>query len=850
MSLPHLIFFLLTAGVALSATPNLLVNPSFEAGLSPWQAQAGGTAGTTTSGAFAGTRCGSSTNRTATGHGLRQSVMSAAVPGRMHIGSAWVRTSSSTPVTVNMQMAQTDARGARFPQLKSAQIADQWTRIEGYYLYDLNGTLTVLNLYFAGAPAGVDVFVDEVSFSVFDTVAPENLLANADLESGITPWVRHGPGTVSVSSSAASHTGTGAIQVSGRTAAWHGAEQSLMGKTEDGRLYYAAGWITTNSATAQTVKLTMEVVDGSGSRFFGIATGTASSETWTWLSGHFKMPATSGLTDVRFFIEGPPSGVAIRGDNFYFAPLTGMRRAAVAFPNVRTGAGGLGVSQFALNEKIRAAVSAHFHLTSPGNSMKFSNTEPADDIWTHAEANDTIALGLGRGGSSRGHTMLWHGGLPAWVSSGTFTAPQLQTMLWDQVDTKGAYYRHRVLCWDVANEAISDSAGALRSTLWYDTPGIGYAANGDQYLRETFARARAADATTAFFYNDYSIEEDNTKSDAVYAMLSSFVSGGVPIQGIGFQSHFEGATSGTGVRSNFQRFNDLGLDLHVTELDFRLPVDANGFATSADLTTQGNQYFGYCGAALGYSRLKVLQTWGIYDGSSWVPAAFPGTGQALLLDFDLDRKPAYWGMWNALAGQGEKLDVLSVSSGDTTTITNNAAIQLSANNARRLEGNAVADFMTLGFHVPFPGQWNVVLGVMRHPAGGIFQPSFAPPGGSTFTNAGGTRDTYAAASSTTTYNLGTLTFSTAGDWQFKAAVTGKNASATEFDVAIDYIRITPVACSPVVSNVPDQIIALNTSMPSRLVIAEDDTAQGTLLFTATMPAGANGRRFARLRVTR
>ena len=235
---------------AWSAPPNLLMNPGFESGLSPWTAQAGGTAGTTTSAAFAGTRCGSSTNRTATGQGLRQSVMSAAIPGRMHIASAWVRTSSPTTVTVNMVMAQTDVRGARFSTVKSAQIADQWTRIEGYYLYDVNGTLSVVNLYFSGPPVGVDLFVDDVSFTTYDTVAPENLLTNADLEAGSSSWRPHGPGTVTLSSSPAAHTGTGALIVSGRTATWHGAEQSLAGKVEDGTLYYAAGWVSTDSATS------------------------------------------------------------------------------------------------------------------------------------------------------------------------------------------------------------------------------------------------------------------------------------------------------------------------------------------------------------------------------------------------------------------------------------------------------------------------------------------------------------------------------------------------------------------------------------------------------------------------
>jgi hypothetical protein len=94
-------------------------------------------------------------------------------------------------------------------------------------------------------------------------------------------------------------------------------------------------------------------------------------------------------------------------------------------------------------------------------------------------------------------------------------------------------------------------------------------------------------------------------------------------------------------------------------------------------------------------------------------------------------------------------------------------------------------------------------------------------------------DTYAAAPAAAVFDLGTVPFGSPGDWQFRFTVTGKNAGATDFDLALDYVRITPVACSPTVSDLPDQTIALNSVLPARLFLAEDDTAQGSLQVTAT-----------------
>ena len=61
-------------------------------------------------------------------------------------------------------------------------------------------------------------------------------------------------------------------------------------------------------------------------------------------------------------------------------------------------------------------------------------------------------------------------------------------------------------------------------------------------------------------------------------MAKDFVHRGVPLNGIGFQAHvdlsFDNAAKLASFRSNLQRFADLGLEIHITELDIRLSSDA------------------------------------------------------------------------------------------------------------------------------------------------------------------------------------------------------------------------------------------------------------------------------------
>ena len=151
----------------------------------------------------------------------------------------------------------------------------------------------------------------------------------------------------------------------------------------------------------------------------------------------------------------------------------------------------------------------------------------------------------------------------------------------------------------------------------------------------------------------------------------------------------------------------------------------------------------------------------------------------------------------------------------------------------QLSANAANDFITLQAQVPFSGQWNVKLGVLKLASGGKLQLAVAPPGGTTFTNVGAVQDTYAGTTAAAVFDLGTATFGTPGDWQFRCTVTGKNGSSTDYDLTLDYLRLTPIACSPTVSSLPDQTIPLNSTLPARLFLAEDDTAQGSLQVTAT-----------------
>lgn len=617
----------------------------------------------------------------------------------------------------------------------------------------------------------------------------QSLVDNPSFELGFTNWSSRLGAVLALNPQG--HLGTNSLLAGNRTATNQGVQQVLTGKLIPGDSYYCAAWVRTDSDTAAPVVLGMEFTDDAGLHTTNVALNVASNGGWRFLEGVFDFQTTGTVQDVKLFAGGPPSGVSLIVDDAAVVPLDGFRLAARNFPGVWIG--GVGAdSTLKSNPPYGETVTTDYHICGAENVLKFAGTEPASNSFSWTAADTIVNTAIANGQQTRGHTLVWHSGLPNWVSTNTtWTTSQLQTILFNHIDTVASRYRDKLFCWDVVNEALNTD-GTMRSTLWYNQPGIGFAGQGSNYLAEIYRRARAAAPNAKLVYNDYSEDEDNAKSDGMYAMVRGFQSNGVPIDAVGFQMHIgKGGPNLASMRSNFQRFNDLGVDLHITELDVKVNIDTNtGIVTnSADLTTQANTYFNVYGTALAFPRTRVIQTWGYTDRYSWIPGFSPGYGAALPLDENLNRKLAWWAIYNVLANQAENLPVTAISAGDSTSITTNTSF--SAGKARLFSAGATNDFMTLKLTIPYRGEYNVRVGVRKDNTSGQFQLATAPVAGGTFANLGSKQDLYASTASYTELSVATTTFASAGDYYFRFTVAGKNSSSTGFGLALDYLRLTP-----------------------------------------------------------
>jgi endo-1,4-beta-xylanase len=169
-------------------------------------------------------------------------------------------------------------------------------------------------------------------------------------------------------------------------------------------------------------------------------------------------------------------------------------------------------------------------------------------------------------------------------------------------------------------------------------------------MEQCFRWAHEADPQALLFYNEAEAETINPKSDAIYAMVRDFRARSVPIDGVGLQMHIANRhADAASISANIKRFTDLGVQVHITEMDVALPVNADGNASAEGLQQQADIYRQIATACLSYRGCTAIQIWGFTDKYSWIGShSKKAQGAALPFDQNYRAKPAYEALGNAL----------------------------------------------------------------------------------------------------------------------------------------------------------------------------------------------------------
>jgi len=188
--------------------------------------------------------------------------------------------------------------------------------------------------------------------------------------------------------------------------------------------------------------------------------------------------------------------------------------------------------------KYSRTLTKDFNSLSAEYEMKMDPIFKGPNQYDFGGGDAIISFAKENGFRVHGHALVWHAAIPDWLENFNGTDQEFENLIETFIKTTVAHFAQEkttingeevsvVESWDVVNEAYTNEAenGIMRARL------------GADYIAKCFIWAREADPDVKLFYNDYNLEFDVNKVHQVTAMIDDFRNNGIPIDGIGLQTH-------------------------------------------------------------------------------------------------------------------------------------------------------------------------------------------------------------------------------------------------------------------------------------------------------------------------
>ena len=526
-----------------------------------------------------------------------------------------------------------------------------------------------------------DLYIDEVSLT--DVTSIDQPGIQSTFEDGQGEWVRrNGSGNIGITS-ADNHTVGGSTSLLTMvTERYDGPLLNVLGEMSVGNKYNLSAWVKMASGQSPTV-LRLSVQSGDSSYANVSSNVTVTSDQWVQLTGTFTLTSTPTVLNAYVEVADPYSDAR----SFYMDDFDLSNVGQVAGPlPIQTDIDHL-KDVYADNFKIGAAVAGdqltsnvhtlldyHYSSIVAENATKPGSLEPTEGQWNWTEADKTAQYAKDHNMNFRLHTLAWHSQAAEWMFKDAqgqplAATPENKQMVLERLTTYiQTVARHftdmevPINAIDVVNEVIDPGQrDGMRKSEWYNLTGL-------DFIRTAFTVARQEFPNAKLYINDYSTQ-DPVKRDFLFNLVSKLIKEGIPIDGVGHQTHISiGGPSIEQISDSIRKFGEAGFDNQITELDVSVYTDSS--TTSFDenmLIKQGYRYKQLFQELVRLDNegkhadpntpaynpdgwISNVTLWGIADDHTWLDNFNNIIRKDAPLPFDVKHqaKYAYWGMIEAV----------------------------------------------------------------------------------------------------------------------------------------------------------------------------------------------------------
>ncbi|CAI9765446.1 unnamed protein product [Fraxinus pennsylvanica] len=208
------------------------------------------------------------------------------------------------------------------------------------------------------------------------------------------------------------------------------------------------------------------------------------------------------------------------------------------------------------NSRFQKWFTERFNAAVFENELKWDATEPKpgqvnytipDQMLEFVRANQII---------TRGHNIFWENpeSSPQWILN--LTSPDLQSAVTSRIESLMSRYKEEFIHWDVSNEMLHFDFYEKRL--------------GPNATLQFFEKAHQIDPLATLFMNEYNVVETcddvNSTVDTYISRMIELKRGGVTMDGIGLQGHFD-VPNPPLMRAILDKLATLGLPIWLTEVD-------------------------------------------------------------------------------------------------------------------------------------------------------------------------------------------------------------------------------------------------------------------------------------------